>query len=158
MSTNLSRRSLLKHAAAGAAATVPGVALAAPDRSPVDPAQISDEDQLQNCIAALKAILARMHPAHQPPTHGDTTSVAGSRSICITVVRGRFEGDGLYEVEFNHGRFIHLCHVERHWSAMDNLFRLFAAPIFDGQRVAPREIIQESDIVRKVAAGEAGQW
>lgn len=57
-----SRRTFLKLAAADSAATMPAVALAEPDRLPVDPARPIDEEQLDNCIAELKAILARMHP------------------------------------------------------------------------------------------------
>lgn len=43
MKTDLSRRSILKFAAAGSVATLPAVALAAPEGVPSDPAQLSDE-------------------------------------------------------------------------------------------------------------------
>lgn len=151
MRNELSRRTFLKHAAAGSAATMPVAALAAPDRYAHDPAQLSDEEQLNACIAELKSILARMHPDCQMPTHTDTTSVGGTREIHFIATRGgRFDGEGLYEVELNHGQYIHVCHVKQCWSDIDRQFYLLAALIFDGHRVAPREIVYERDLVRKL--------
>lgn len=108
-------------------------------------------DQLDLCVAQLKAILARMHPDCELPTVDDKTSIAGTRSICISAVMGGyFDGDGLYEVELNHGREIHVCDVRQRWSDMDQRHYLYTALIIDGYPVGPREIVYERQLVRKL--------
>jgi len=98
-------------------------------------------------------MLTHTNPDCEPSTHSDTTSIGGTRTICISAVRGgRFDGDGLYEVEFNHGRQIYVCDVKRHWSEMDQRHYLYAALIMNGYTVAPREIVYERDLVRKIGA------
>ncbi|MCF3643000.1 twin-arginine translocation signal domain-containing protein [Rhizobium sp. TRM95111] len=152
MPADFSRRDLIKTlAAAGSAATVPAVAGAAPDRYLFDPAQPSDEEQFEACIVQLKGLLARMHPDCDPPTLADTRTRRGSRRICISALRPSvaFTGDGLYDVELD-GGFVHLCDVRQEWSDMDRRSYLHVALLHDGHPTGLREIVKESQLVRKV--------
>lgn len=152
MKVAFSRRDMMKLATAGACATLPAVASAASDREQDhDQAQLSDAEQLDTCIAQLKTMLIRMYPDCDPPKLIDTTTRRGSRCICITVLQPSvpFTGDGLYKVEIDNG-FEAVCHVRKIWSEMDRCYHLYAAIMFDGHPVGPREIVRESALIRKL--------
>ena len=126
MRADYSRRTFIRFAAAGTAATVSAGANAAAERNPVDPPQLTET--VDACIAELRALTALM-------TH--------------------FNGDGIYDVRRRRG-FVARCHVAA--ARGDHGQRtLWAGLLFDGHILAPRERIDEADLVRCVGAVSEGR-
>jgi hypothetical protein len=99
---SLSRRTFLQFAAAGSAATLPAVAQAAVSCQDGDPQQLSDEEQVNACIAQLTDILRRMWPQAEckHADRGLQLRDDGSWRLSLygQVQYMSFDGDGFYEV------------------------------------------------------------
>lgn len=111
--TSLSRRTFLQFAAAGSAATLPAVALGGMGGEVPDPSQLTDEQQLDACVAQLKAILARMHPGAECSPHYLSHREDGSWKFAVQgdVRYAAFEGDGFYEVSIE--GYLTVVYLER---------------------------------------------
>jgi hypothetical protein len=148
MQTDLSRRFILKFAAAGSAATLPAVALAAADRDLVDPPQLSDEDQLEALCLQVEELLGRMHPVTEKRTHFYSARRDGTYRLSFHCERPwlEYSGPGLYCVS-NDGYL--MCywleqHEQRTLSGRIYGHELFGVPWDD------REGRYYSDEVRRV--------
>lgn len=153
MTISLSRRTFLNFAAAGSAATLPAVALAGATAKRAQLPQLSDEQQLAACIEQAKTILLRMHPdCDDVFGDGYTAHRVGGATIEIGVRRPRVEwsGDGMYEIEDRHGRYLEPLWIIREWSDMDRRHYLIGANYFDGDAVLPKETVNPARIVRKL--------
>lgn len=97
-----SRRTFLKFATAGSAAALPAAALAAPDRIPADPGQLSDREQLDACLANMQAILARMHPNVTRQSIAYNPCEDGTYRVWVHCERAflPWTGPGLYRVSW----------------------------------------------------------
>lgn len=116
MTANFSRRLLLKCAAAGTAAALPTVAQAAPERSLLAPAQLSDEEQLDACIAALRKVLARMYPSAATIHSGfcpDRKDGSFQFYLHGDVAFQPWQGDGIYLVSVDGCPHEYLVREER---------------------------------------------
>lgn len=146
---HLTRRNLLKTAAAGTAATLP------PSGEASAPA-LTAEQQVDLCIEQLKAALAKLHPGCDAPHGGYSVSKHGAGTVLVTANLPRlpWTGPGLYELLCDEGRYRGVFHVERVWSDMDRCWGYYAASIWDGHPVAPRKYFSEQrlHILRKVEA------
>ena len=98
-STSVSRRNFISLATAGAAATVPAVACAAAGPTSQLP-HLSLEQQLDACVAELRAILAKMHPVSHGHRHFLSSREDGSFyfNMMGEIEFGSFDGDGVYEI------------------------------------------------------------
>lgn len=94
---HITRRGILKGFAAGSAVAVPAGALAFAGESRLP---LSDEEQLDACVAQLREILGRMHPtAHKVHSHLGRRDDGSFRfSIQGDVQFQPYAGDGIYLV------------------------------------------------------------
>jgi hypothetical protein len=145
----LSRRSFLS--AVGLSAAAPATAFASSGTIEVTE-QLTDEEQLEACMTQIKAILVRMHPGYEE-TFGDCAAHrTGGATVMIGVRRPRVEwsGEGMYEVEDRHSRYLVPLWITREWSDMDRRHYLFGGVYFNGEFVAPGEVVHPDRIVRKL--------
>lgn len=99
---SLSRRTFLQFAAAGSAATLPAVAQAAVSCHDDNSRWLSDEEQVDVCIAQLTEILARMRPQAECSNAHLALQLREDGSWRLSLY-GQvqyipFDGDGFYEV------------------------------------------------------------
>lgn len=146
-----SRRRFLQTAAAGVAATLPAVVEAGAGEIPQLP--LSDEQQLEARIAELKAILQRMHPLAEDFTGGYLISRCGSGTVVVgaNAPSCRWQGPGLYEVHKSGS--VRVYHLNRHYSEAESRWQLWGAVELDGRLVAPRVLVDERDLRRKLEGG-----
>lgn len=101
---SLSRRTFITIAAAGSAATIPAVALVEAGgtalRSPRRAEPLPLEEQLDACVADLRAILTKMHPRAKAHPHFLRSSLDGSFNFSLQgdVPFEEFDGAGVYEI------------------------------------------------------------
>lgn len=103
-SASVSRRTFFHFAAAGCAATLPAVALAEATGEISQLPQLSDEEQLDACVAQLRAILQRMHPAVSiVHDHHIGSGQDGSFQFSLQgdVEFQPYQGDGIYLVSIH---------------------------------------------------------
>jgi hypothetical protein len=113
-------------------------------------AQVSDEQDLEACIEQIKIILRRMHPLATEVTHGHLVTRMGSGTIAIVaaVPSCLWQGSGRYQV-FENGSTRQYW-IDSHLSP-DKSRQLWGTSITaDGHRVAPRKLIEERDLMRKL--------
>ncbi len=152
MGKRVSRRHLLKLAAAGSAATLPAVAMAAPDRissDVVQPTAVSLEHELNQCIGELKSILRKMNPDCPIVSGQIMTDLDGGQWVTVSVKPSCFTGDGYYEIRKADGSCT-VSHVRQYPEGVRG--DLYAAPFIDGYTRGPRVIVTERDLVRRVEA------
>lgn len=151
MGKHFSRRHLLKLAAAGSAATLPAVAMAAPDRissDAVQPTALSLEHELNQCIGELKSILRKMNPDCPIVSGQIMTDLDGGQWVTVSVKPSCFTGDGDYEILKDDGSCT-VSHVRQYPEGVRG-GDLYAAPYIDGYVVGPRVIVAERDRIRRV--------
>lgn len=157
LGASLSRRHLLQIAAAGTAAALPAAAEAATGGQLDHQLPLTLEQQAEACIGQLKNILARMHPDFPIVDGIRMLHADGGSTVFVSVKkppRNIFDGDGLYEVEANgHYYAAGVYWIERVQSKHNKQFTLWGAFIWDGKRIAPREMINPATILRKVEGG-----
>lgn len=109
---NVSRRTLLQFAAVGSAAALPAVAMAETTVS-FQSSPLSDEEQLDSCIAQLEAILARMRPNVVEQSHFFQKCPDGSYHLSFSgcVPLAEFSGDGFYHISVD--GYPTLFHVQK---------------------------------------------
>ncbi|MBB3289917.1 MULTISPECIES: hypothetical protein [unclassified Rhizobium] len=145
----LSRRSFLS--AVGISAAVPATALASVAPT-IEIQQLTDEEQLEACMKQIEVILLRMRPDRQEVYGGHVFHNSGDVTVMVGVRRASVEwsGDGYYEVDDRHSRNAVPFWITREWSAMDRRHYLMGAVYFEGDLVAPREVIDPGRIRRKL--------
>ncbi|PDS79168.1 hypothetical protein [Rhizobium sp. L43] len=152
---SVSRRDLFQFAAAGIAAALPAAAEASPGDIPQ--VTLTLEQQAEACIGQLKNILARMHPDFPIVDGIRMLHADGGSTVFVSVKkppRNVFDGDGLYEVEANgHYYAAGVYWIERVQSKYNKQFTLWGSFIWDGKRIAPREMIAPATILRKLEGG-----
>ena len=98
---SISRRTFLQFAAAGSAATLPAAALAAADGDRhLHLPLLSDQEQVDICIAQLKDVLGRMRPDVVEQGHFLHKACDGSYKLTLwsRVAKIEFDGDGFYQI------------------------------------------------------------
>ncbi|MGO7263769.1 hypothetical protein [Rhizobium leguminosarum] len=152
---SLSRRKLFQIAAAGTAAAMPVLTEAAVAEDSSRLPQLTDEQQLDECIEQLKSILKRMHPIAEESAAGYTTHEGGGGGVLVSVYRRScgWSGPGFYEV-FDAGT-VRTYWVDRHFSKAESRFELWGAIPWDGHLTSPRALVRERDLMRKLEGGAA---
>ncbi|WP_327211985.1 hypothetical protein U8Q06_20860 [Rhizobium beringeri] len=150
---SFTRRNFFQIAAASTAAALPAVAEAATAEIPQLP--LTDEQQLETCIEQLKAILKRMYPLAEDVTSGHIASRRGSGTVvvCAATPSCWWQGQGFYEV-FEAGA-VRVYWIDRQYSKAESRWQLWGAIERDGRLVAPRTLIDEGDLRRKLPGGVA---
>lgn len=147
----MSRRSFL---AATAAAAVPGAAVAEAAAKTHRLPQTLDH-QLDDCVAQLRSVLLKMHPAvgevefrKDQVGEGFFIWMTGnpSQSVEWTEV-------GLYQVRASRHVSAGNYRVRRVWSDMDQRHVLYGSFFFEGEFVAPAEVIEPWQLVCKLEGG-----
>ena len=111
----VSRRTFFQIAVAGTAATLPVAASAAVAEKTSRLPQLTDEQQLENCVAQLRGILQRMHPAAKSGQHfwiNRFPDGGYDLQMRARIEYQQFSGDGLYEVSLS-------GHVYEFWLIKD---------------------------------------
>jgi hypothetical protein len=104
LGASLSRRKLFQIAAASTAATLPVAASAAVAETTSRLPQLTDEQQLENCVAQLRAVLQRMHPTVSiiHPHYASRRQDGSFRfSLQGDVQFQEYDGEGLYDVSMD---------------------------------------------------------
>ncbi|MBB2697693.1 UNVERIFIED_ORG: hypothetical protein GGI66_002353 [Rhizobium esperanzae] len=144
----LSRREFFQIAEGSTAAALLAAATAATGENPQLPltdAQLGEA--IEACIEQIKTLLALLR-ADCPTVRSHRVVTAAGSAIMIVAARSVFDGEGTYEVEVN-GRAVTYW-ISPWWDEQQQQHQLWGARIWDGRRIAPRDLIAPAAILRKI--------
>ncbi|MBB2680631.1 UNVERIFIED_ORG: hypothetical protein GGI61_004230 [Rhizobium esperanzae] len=148
LDASFSRREFFQIAEGSTAAALLASATAATGEIPQLPltdAQLSEA--IEACIEQIKTLLALLRADCPKVASHRIVNAAGS-AIVIIAERNVFDGEGLYEVAVN-GQAVTYW-ISSWWDEQKQQHQLWGARIWDGRRIAPRDLITPAAILRKI--------
>ncbi|ANK84462.1 MULTISPECIES: hypothetical protein [unclassified Rhizobium] len=150
----LSRREFFQFAEGSTAAALLAAATAAAGEDhtqlPLTDAQLGEA--IEACIEQIKTLLALLRADCPKVASHRIVNAAGS-AIVIIAERNVFDGEGAYEVAVN-GQAVTYW-ISSWWDEQKQQQQLWGARIWDGRRIAPRDLIAPAAILGKKLEGDA---